>query len=97
MYDLQKIIIRLHDWMNEDKILYSFNIVNNKIQVYDRATNKILAFVNNKLNYNMIDIYDLYKERMRLTEPDHINNTNENEFILLQYTNSLLIRVLSAC
>ena len=34
--------------MNEDKILYSFNIVNNKIQVYDRATNKILAFVNNK-------------------------------------------------
>jgi len=97
MYNLQEIIRRLDDWMNEDKILYSFKICNQQIQVYDKATNKILAYVNNKLNYKMIEEYSAYKERMRLTEADHKNNTNENEFILLQYTNSLLIRILSTC
>ena len=40
MYDLQKIIIRLHDWMNEDKILYSFNIVNNKLEIFPAPTDK---------------------------------------------------------
>ena len=84
MYNLQKIIRRLDDWMNDDKVLYKFNIVDQKIQVYDTATNKILAYVDNSLNYQMIKEYPA-------------NSINDNEFILLQYTNSLLIRILSAC
>ena len=84
MYNLQEIIRRLDDWMNEDKILYSFKICNQQIQVYDKATNKILAYVNNKLNYKMIEEYPT-------------KSINESEFILLQYTNSLLIRILSTC
>ena len=54
MYNLQKIIRRLDDWMNDDKVLYKFYIVDQKIQVYDTATNKILAYVDNRLNYQMI-------------------------------------------
>lgn len=84
MYNLQKIIRRLDDWMNDDNVLYKFNIVDQKIQVYDTATNKILAYVDNRLNYQMIKEYPA-------------NSINDNEFILLQYTNSLLIRILSAC
>jgi hypothetical protein len=84
MYNLQKIIRRLDDWMNDDKVLYKFNIVDQKIQVYDTATNKILAYVDNSLNYQMIKGYPA-------------NSMNDNEFILLQYTNSLLIRILSTC
>jgi hypothetical protein len=84
MYNLQKIIRRLDDWMNDDKVLYKFNIVDQKIQVYDTATNKILAYVDNILNYQMIKEYPA-------------NSMNDNEFILLQYTNSLLIRILSTC
>jgi hypothetical protein len=75
---------RLRDWMNDDNMLYKFNIVDQKIQVYDTATNKILAYVDNRLNYQMIKEYST-------------NNINDNEFILLQYTNSLLIRILSTC
>lgn len=82
MYNLQKIIRRLDDWMNDDKVLYKFNIVDQKIQVYDTATNKILAYVDNRLNYQMIKEYPT-------------KSINESEFILLQYTNSLLIRILS--
>jgi hypothetical protein len=82
MYNLQKIIRRLDDWMNDDNVLYKFNIVDQKIQVYDTATNKILAYVDNRLNYQMIKEYPT-------------KSINESEFILLQYTNSLLIRILS--
>lgn len=84
MYNLQKIIRRLDDWMNDDNVLYKFNIVDQKIQVYDTATNKILAYVDNRLNYQMIKEYPT-------------KSINESEFILLQYTNSLLIRILSTC
>ena len=84
MYNLQKIIRRLDDWMNDDNVLYKFNIVDQKIQVYDTATNKILAYVDNRLNYQMIKEYPA-------------NSINDSEFILLQYTNSLLIRILSTC
>ena len=84
MYNLQKIIRRLDDWMNDDKVLYKFYIVDQKIQVYDTATNKILAYVDNRLNYQMIKEYPT-------------KSINESEFILLQYTNSLLIRILSTC
>lgn len=70
--------------MNDDRILYKFNIVDQKIQVYDTATNKILAYVDNRLNYQMIKEYPT-------------KSINESEFILLQYTNSLLIRILSTC
>ena len=84
MYNLQIIMKRLRDWMNDDNMLYKFNIVDQKIQVYDTATNKILAYVDNRLNYQMIKEYST-------------NNINDNEFILLQYTNSLLIRILSTC
>lgn len=84
MYNLQKIIRRLDDWMNDDNVLYKFNIVDQKIQVYDTATNKILAYVDNSLNYQMIKEYPT-------------NSINDSEFILLQYTNSLLIRILSTC
>jgi len=84
MYNLQKIIRRLDDWMNDDNVLYKFNIVDQKIQVYDTATNKILAYIDNSLNYQMIKEYPT-------------NSINDSEFILLQYTNSLLIRILSTC
>lgn len=84
MYNLQKIIRRLDDWMNDEQKLYKFNIIDQKIQVYDYKTNINLAYIDNNLLYRMNEKYN-------------VDNQNHAEFNLLQYTNSLLIRILSTC
>ena len=84
---LPKIVYRLNIWMNydcDDQIInkdYQFEskIVNNEIIITHQNTNTIVAKVYKNLTYNLL-------------KPKE--DTLEN-FQLIQYTNSLVVRIMS--
>jgi hypothetical protein len=84
------IILRLNKWMNysaddnellQDNIFFRSYIENNNIVVYESILNIKVATINFNLSYNI--------------EPQNYIELDNNKFILLQYTNSLLLRILS--
>ena len=84
---LPKIVYRLNIWMNydcEDQIIskdfqFESKIINNEIIITHQNTNTIVAKVYKNLTYSLLK-----------PEEDTLEN-----FQLIQYTNSLVVRIMS--
>lgn len=94
MSRIEKIINRLNIWMNNTEYddngyllsnnnKYESKLENNKINVYHLKTNRRIAIISLELEFMMLDL--TYK-----TEQEQYDN-----FILKQYTHSLIYRILS--
>ena len=90
----ENIINRLNIWMNNTEYddngyllssdnEYKCKFENNKINVYHLKTNRRIAIISLELEFMMLDL-------THKTEQEEFDN-----FILKQYTNSLIYRILS--
>jgi len=90
----EKIINRLNIWMNNIEYddngyllssdnEYKCKLENNQIIVYHLKTNRKIAIISLELEFRMLDL-------THKTEQEEFDN-----FILKQYTNSLIYRILS--
>jgi len=85
---LQKIVYRLNIWMNydcDDQIIskdfqFESKIINNEIIIFHQNTNTIVAKVYKNLTYDMIKLREETLDNFQLT----------------QYTNSLIVRIMSS-
>jgi hypothetical protein len=86
---LEKIMIRLDQWMNYynyDNPTYIFKIEKELIYVYKSINKENIATIDKNLQYAILKKIEI------------INNlTDLEEWILLQETNFHLIRILSSC
>ena len=86
---LEKIMIRLDQWMNYynyDNPTYIFKIEKELIYVYKSNNKENIATIDKNLQYAILKKIEI------------INNlTDLEEWILLQETNFHLIRILSSC
>jgi hypothetical protein len=84
MIYLEKVMIRLNDWMNDGTQTYKLSIENNEIIIFDYLTNEHIATVYSNLSYNITKKINEIK-----------TNIDLEEWIFYQFTNCKLVQILS--